>query len=255
MKSLSNVVAGLIFSTVSSALWAQDWNYGIGTGIGAMKVDGDSGFDTRILGPIAFDASLDTDEIKELMKTAFGIGGYANRGNLTITYAVAQLELDDDVKASLPAGAGDLDINFKTLAASLDVEYKFAQSGNHSYGIVAGLRYAKQEYDVDFSIDGTLTYSGEVDDNWTDFVFGFTHAVPLSDTVSWSSRIDIGTGDTEGTTHFNTGINWRFSNSFSARFYATVMDVDYENGNPGDADFFFYDATETQAGVTLLYNF
>ena len=255
MKISSNAMAGLAFCVVSSAAWAQDWNYGIGTGIGAMQVDGDSGFATRLLGPIAFDASLDTDEIKELMKSAFAIGGYANKGKLTITYAVAQLEIDDDVKAALSAGEGDLDINFKTLAASLEAQYQFAQNGNHSFGVLAGLRYTKQEYDVDFTIDETPIYSGKVDDNWTDFVFGFTHAVPLSDTVSWSSRIDIGVGDTEGTTHFDTGINWRFSNSFSARFFAAVMDVDYENGNPGDADFFFYDATETQVGVTLMYNF
>ena len=255
MKSLSKVLAGLIFATVSSASWAQDWNYGIGTGIGVLQVDGDSGFDTRLFGPIAFDASLDTDEIAELMKSAFGIGGYASRGNLTITYAVAQLELDDDVKGALPAGEGDLDINFKTLAASLEAQYQFAQSGNHSFGVLAGLRYTKQEYDVDFSIGGTATYSGKVDDNWTDFVFGLTHAVPLSDTAVWSSRIDIGVGDTEGTTHFDTGVNWRFSNAFSARFFAAVMNVDYDNGNPGDADYFFYDATETQVGVTLMYNF
>ena len=143
MKILCKLVAASVLFLTSTALWAQDWNYGIGTGLGVLDVDGDSGFATRLLGPVAFDASLDSDEIRELMKSAAAIGGYANRGKLTITYGIAQIELDDDVKATLVSTPGDLDINFKTLAANLEAEYVFAQSGNHRFGILGGVRYTK----------------------------------------------------------------------------------------------------------------
>ncbi len=255
MKELIRTLAVVILTIAPTSLMAQDWSYGIGTGLGAINVDGDSGFHTLLLGPIEFDASMDSDEITEVLKSAFAIGGYAKKDKLTISYAVSFLELDDGVSVELSPGTGDLDINFKTFFASVTVSYQIAQSGKHSFGILGGVRFSKQEYEVDFEIGTTPIFSRGVDDNWTDFVFGFTHAYQISNSLVWNSILDIGEGDTEGTTHIDTGINWQFSDSFSARFFASILDVDYQNGDPGDSDFYFYDAKETQVGVSLMYNF
>ncbi len=104
-------------------------------------------------------------------------------------------------------------------------------------------------------MNGTEVASGKVDESWTDLLFGLTHAYALSDTVAWTSRVDYGVMGSEGTLFVDTGITWRFRDAWSARFYASSLAHDYEEGDPGDSDYYVYDVDEFGAGISILYHF
>ncbi len=108
MKTLSAFISAVALSLASSSLLAQDWSYGIGTGLGGLSYDGDVGFATAS-GPVTFDLDLDTDDTRELLKSGIGFGGYAKKDKLTISYALGKLEFDDRASDIGVDGLGQLD--------------------------------------------------------------------------------------------------------------------------------------------------
>lgn len=255
MHLLRKSIYGMCFLLAASAVPAQDWEFGIGTGFYGLNFDGDGGFNTVLSGPIVYEVDLDSSDTQDLLESAFGLGGYARNGRWTITWNFGQLELEDDVPAVVGGTLGNLDATFTKTDAKLALEYQFAQLGEHRWGILGGFRYTKHEWEGDFDVAGVPTASGKLDENWTDFIVGITHAYPLSQSFIWSSRLDYGGGDSEGTVFFDTGLTWRFADSWTARLYGSITQHDFEEGDIGDPDFFFYDTDEFGAGISILYHF
>jgi hypothetical protein len=92
-------------------------------------------------------------------------------------------------------------------------------------------------------------------DDWTDVLVGLTHSTPPSSTLTWRNRFDVGFGGSEGTYHFNTGLDWKFAQSWSANFFGDYIQHDYENSSPGSADWYVYDVAEYGLGVNVMYHF
>ena len=68
------IVAALTMVVVSPAVAQDKWQFGIGTGFLGLNIDGDEGFTTS-LGPVDLDVSLDSDEVREFIESAVGLGG------------------------------------------------------------------------------------------------------------------------------------------------------------------------------------
>ncbi len=257
MKTLNILITGMALFLFSSSLVAQDWSYGIGTGFAGLGYDGDIGFGTAF-GPIRSDIDLDADDTRDLIKSGFGFGGYARKENLTIIYALGTMEWDDRASGLGDEGLGQLDINYETVAAKLMFDYTFSRSGNHAWGIRTGVQYTSQEYEIDYVYNGATigpsAFTFKPDDSWVDWVLGLNYSYSLSNNAVWSTSIEAGWGDTEGSSLIDTGISWLFDNSWSIRLYANVANVDYDSGNPGDADWYLYDVEETKFGFSFMYN-
>lgn len=237
------------------ALSNDEWRFGVGTGIGALEVDGDAGFNTRLLGPVEFDASLEPDEVQDYLDSAFSLGLVATKGDLAFSFSLANLELADDVSAKRGANRGTADIEFKTQVVELTGEYTFARFDKHSFGAVAGARFTKQEYGTDLFLDNAEVFSGSVDDDWTDALLGASYTYAFSPTFFWSNQLMYGFGGSEGTSQFNTGLSKIFGTSWLFRLALDYKDIEYEEGDRGDSDWFYYDATETTLGLSVLYLF
>ena len=246
------LAATLAFSSTASA---EDWTFGIGTGIASLDVDGVGGFNTELFGPVEFDASMKPDEIREYTESAFGFGGFAKKGDLTITYSLGQIELQEDVSAERGGNTGKFDITFTTAGAEVLAQYTFSKSGTTGWAAIGGLRYTSQEYEGEMTINGTQIFDSTIDDEWADAVIGLGHTYVISPTTSWSSQIDVSSGDSEGTRHLNTGINWIYNENWVFRGSVDVKDIEFQEGEPGDTDFFLYDADETNVGASFLYVF
>jgi hypothetical protein len=95
----------------------------------------------------------------------------------------------------------------------------------------------------------------DVDHDWTDVPVGLTHGTQLSETWTWSNRLDGGFGGSEGTCLFNSSANWRFAKSWVLGFYGQITSIEYENDDPGDPDWYLYDADEFGLGFNVLYTF
>jgi len=258
MRTIIKVASGLLLaSTISTVQAKQDsWSFGIGTGLQSLTVDGDGGFDTKLAGPLAFDASLDADEVRELVSSGFGFGGFAKKGKLSILYSLGQLELEDDSKATLAGLSGKAEVTFTVTAAEVLAVYSIAHAGKHGFGILGGIRYLQQEYETDLSItdqSNSVSYKGSIEEEWTDVVIGMTHTLPISKQWIWGSQLDYGVGGSEGTLHVSTGISYVINQSWITRFGANYIDHDFENGDEGDGDWFFYDASESAVALSFLY--
>jgi len=245
---MMKAVAMLIFVFLSTGTWAEEWKFGIGTGIFFLNIDGDGGFNTG-KGSVDFDASMDSDEMRDYIDSAFGLGGYAKKGPWTILYSFGQMELEDDVSGMVGPTSVNVDIKFTGGAAELAAVYDFASSGDHTFGVLFGLVHTWQEYDVEVS---SINFKGDVDESWTDFIVGLTHSYMINPKMIWSSRVDAGT---EGRLFVNAGVTWLCSDRWATRLYASSLKVDFEEGHRGDKDWYLYDATENGAGLSLTYMF
>jgi hypothetical protein len=257
-KKLHALTTGLYITLLTASASADEWQFSIGTGIYFLNTSGDGGFHVDDLDiPVKFSTDLDSDEVSELLESAFGVGGYAKKGNLTIGYRFSYLELEDSVSAKLldGSGRGTLKGTFESTGAGIDVGYPIMNLGRNVIGALVGVRYTEQEYDLNYTDDSGTVFRGTIDDSWTDLVLGLTHALPLTPKLVWSSVADIAFGDTDGTYHFDTGLLWKITPSFSARAYGSFISYDYENGSPGDSDWYLYDTDEYGLGITVLYNF
>lgn len=254
MKSLSKFVVFLCCVFTSSFALAENWQFGLGTGLYGLAINGDAGFNTDA-GPIEFNADLNSEEVRDLMDSAFGFGGYAKKDNILITYSYGQIELEDRVSAVLNESRGQLDIEYKDTGAELALDYQFAKEGKGTFGVLVGVRYTKLEYTIELEIDGQPTRAGKVDDDWTDLLLGISHIYPLSRRFIWNTRADVGFGGSDGTFSLNTGISWRFSKSMTARLYGSIISHNYENDNFGDENWFYYEANKYGLGLSFLYHF
>lgn len=223
------LIAALCLFSANISLAAEDgWHFGLGTGMLALGIEGDTGFTTGA-GAIKTKVDLNADEVSDLLDSAIGFGGFAAHGKYTILFSYSAIELDGGVSGSLDGGAPfSASLNLEVTQASVAVSYLFAQTGKHAWGALFGLRYTDHKYDINFSIADMATRL-KIDQDWTDIVVGMTHAYPLSDRFAWKSRVDYGFGGSEGTLFANTGISWRINHRFTTTLYAQITAIDFEN--------------------------
>jgi hypothetical protein len=234
-----------------AAVAGEDWKFGAGTGFFGLNIDGDGGVAT-VAGPLEFDASMDFDEIKEVLESAFGVGGFAAKGKWTITYNVQRMELEDTVSGVVLATPASATLTFTGTGAEGTVSYRFAVTGKTAWSLLTGLRYTKHDYDLNITVGAAAPFFRGVDHDWTDFLIGLKHATQLSDKWSWSSRLDGGFGGSEGTFFFNTGFNRTFGKRWMFNIFGQITAVDFEEDSINSSDWYLYDADEFGLGANVL---
>jgi len=232
-----------------------EWNFGIGTGVSQLNIEGDQGFNTQIAGPVVFPVDMDPDDVSDLMESAFGFGGYATNGTWVIQYSLVNLALEGQAFQTVADTTVGARLGFDVTGAEVAFGYPIVQGESGVLRVIFGVRYLEHDLSADLSV-GANTASRGVDYDWTDVLVGLTADVPLGDDGkwSWNARLDASGGDSEGTTLFNTGLTRRFGETWSAGISVTSQDLDLENGVPGDSDFYLYDADETSLGINFLYH-
>jgi hypothetical protein len=262
VSSAVMLAAALTIALAPNAVAQDEWKFGIGTGFFGLNVDGDAGFSTlRDFGPVPagtpvlLDASLDSDEVRELMESAFGLGGFAAKGKWMIHFSGGQLELEDDLRGTTRTGAPvAASATFTASGAEVTAAYRFAMTGKHAWSVLGGARFIKHEYDLGLTIGGT-TLSRDIDQNWTDVLVGITHGTRIADKWTWGNELNGGFGGSEGTYFFKTSFNWQVAKSWALGFYGQITSIEFENDDPGDPDYYLYDADEFGLGFNVLYTF
>jgi hypothetical protein len=247
------VFLGLWIILAGNPAYAE-WNFGIGTGLSRLSINGDLGWETKLAGPVKADVDLSPSDTSDLMESAFGFGGYAANGTWTINYSFLQLKLGDDGKASLPDGSKlKYDMDFEVTSAVMLVTRNIYKSKHLHLGLQGGLRYTKHELTTKLEFGGNKIKNNP-DNDWVDAVIGATLTVPITDKWSWNNVANAGYGGSDGTYYGSTGITWRFLKHWSATASGTYTAVDFEEGNKGDSDWYLYDVDETTYGITILFN-
>ena len=76
--------------------------------------------------------------------------------------------------------------------------------------------------------------------------------VGLAPRVGWSTRVDAGFGGSNGTYNIATSIGYTPLAWLTLSPNAYFMSIDYENGEPGDSDWYLYDANEFGWGLSFV---
>lgn len=242
---------------VSSAS-AQDWHFGIGTGLVRMNAQGDQGLNIAGVGPILADVDLDPDDFDDLIQTAIGFGGYATNGKWMVQYMFASIKMGGEPSGTLPDGSATFtsDLSFDVTTGHLTVGYTAYSQGKLSVQPFIGVRYLKHELGADVTVATAppTDISRSVDHNWTDVLVGTAINVALAPKVNWSTSFDAGFGGSNGTFKFATGISWRFWKYMSIGPTFSFMAIDFENGEIGDSDWYLYDANEFGWGASFMFH-
>ena len=257
MKCLLLLMPALLLINFNGLAHA-DWSFGIGTGIMRLNADGDMGFHTNIAGPVEAEVDLDPDDFDDLMESAFGLAGYATNGKWMIQYSFGKLKLEDNPSGVLPGGETmSSEFGFDITSGEFTVGYFFYRSPSIILGSHIGGRYTKHELDSDITIVSgleTTRLSKNIDEKWTDVLFGISADIPLAEKWTWNNRFNAGFGGSEGTYFGYTGITWRFLKNWSASLYGQYTAIEYENGSKGDPDWYLYDVNEFGLGISGLFH-
>ncbi len=249
-KNLSlALVSSLVLTALSASVQAQDWRYGIGTGPAALAVDGDMGFNTKAFGPIEISIDLDAEETSDIMESAFGFGGYASNGTWTISASFGTVTLEGKANNGVTQVVNDFEIT----TGELMVGYNVSRTESLSVDLLGGVRYLDHDLSLEIT-QGETKLKSDIENDWTDVLIGISFGVPLNSNWAWNTRFDAGFGGSEGTYSVNTGLVWRFRESWSATLYAQRQAIEFEEGRKGDSDWYHYDMDETTVGITILYN-
>jgi hypothetical protein len=239
----------------STTIAAEDWSFGIGTRLTYRAFTGDGGFHTKSHGPVEFNASMKPNEVQEITESAFGFDGFARKGDWKITYQVTHLELQDDISVERDEDIGDFDLSFTTESVEVLVNYAFSNFDKSTWGVIGGVRYISQEYADEVFVNGMQIFDDSAKEDWTDAVIGLSYDYAYSPTTTWTSEVDVSFGGSEGSYRLISGVNWYFSEHWLLRSFLDLRKVEFRQGDPGDSDFFMYDADEIKFGLNLLYLF
>lgn len=239
--ALSAAITGLSFAPASHAQ-SDDWRFGIGTGLSSLALDGDIGFAGENGGQVE-GIDLDNGDTADMFESAFGFAAFANKGAWKINIGYATLTLEDSEST--------FDAKWDKAKAHLEVEYNFAVTGNHRWGVVGGVQMTDHDWDL---TDKTTGYKASPDEDWTDAVIGLTHNVPIAKNWSWSNRVDYGFGDSEGSFGAKTAVNWKPFEHWVFNGSLAYYSVEFGDKDDIDkSDFYYYDVDETVIGLGFMY--
>ena len=257
MKHSAMLLVALASGAAASTASADDWRHGIGTALFGLNVQGDTGFGTQLLGPVQSEIDLSSSDISDYAKSAFGLAGFSTNGTWTINYGAKGMELEDESAGTTAGGVPvTSSFNFEATGADLSAAYRFAGDDRSSWSVLGGLSYTKHDYEVGLSAGAQSTLR-QVDNDWTDVVVGLIYRLGISDNSSWTTRLDAGFGGSEGTYHLSTGVFWGLGakQQWLLGLYGDFKAVEFENGSPGDADWYLYDVDEFGPGFAFSYVF
>jgi hypothetical protein len=233
---------------------ASQWKFGLGTGLFGLNLDGTQGLHLiQINTPVEFDVDLSASDVRDIIDTALGFGGYATNGTWLIDYSIQYLKLEDGESYS-GGPLSRFDLEFESSGLEIMVGYPVLKRPNLLVRVHGGIRYTSHEMTSSLVYNG-ITYPRDLDHDWVDGVIGVSAQVPLGRTVSWDSRLNAGYGGSEGTYQALTGLTWRFHKNWSTNIFGKYTAVEFENGTRGNADWYLYDVDEYGLGLGILFHF
>lgn len=230
-KQLTAIAAASLLASIANA----EWNYGIGSGIGASSYDGD----LKISGLGTLDVEYDQDDFE----SGIGAAGFATDGTWVFNLSGSSVEYESKDSIS---GQASTKNTFERTFAEFTVGYVAYQQDAITLTPYLGINYTNHDWEFKSSTD-----KADLEDSWIDAVFGLKFAYKINDEWTWNNSANYSAGDSEGCFGVKTGVSWEF-----AEHWVAGANVGYESeeleGTDGGQDF-DYDTDVTTFGLTIAY--
>jgi len=137
------------------------------------------------------------------------------------------------------------------------VAYPIYNAGNLKLSVLGGVSYTAHDLSIKVYPAANKDNSAKVnyDNGWLDVEAGLSADVKLAPKWNWSSTVKTSFGQSEGTYSLSTGINWTFANNWTTGLSYAYSDVEFQENDSNDADYYNYDMEETVISLSLLYHF
>ncbi len=260
LRRVPPVALALALLTPTTALTQQggEWVFGIGTGPQLLNAEGDVGF-TSARGAERGSINLSPGDFNDLMESAFGFHSFAARGKWRLQLIYGNLALEDETEVSV-RGLPPLRTTFQQDVefGEFTVGYEVANLRGNRFGVLAGVRTTRHDYSLETAPPANSTAGAlrrSLDDDWTDALVGLTHVLALSEKISLRSSAAAGFGGSDSYWFVRSVLGWQFARSWKAGLSFEYRGIDYENGDPGDSDWYLYDVNEFGPGLIITYVF
>lgn len=230
-KQLTAIAAASLLASIANA----EWNYGIGSGIGASSYDGD----LKSSGVGTLDVEYDQDDFE----SGIGAAGFATDGTWVFNLSGSSVEYESKDSIS---GQASTKNTFERTFAEFTVGYVAYQKDAITLTPYLGINYTNHDWEFKSSTD-----KADLEDSWIDAVFGLKFAYKINDEWTWNNSANYSAGDSEGCFGVKTGVSWKFAEHWVAGANVGYESEEFE-GTDGGQDF-DYDTDVTTFGLTIAY--
>ena len=223
----------------ASTAWSQGaedpdrWKFEITPYLFASSLNGTVG-----LRGVEADVDMPFEDIFERLDKALMLFGTAEKGNWIYVFDGMYIKLEDEAASSWtgPLGntnTGQLKVNLKEELYSFSAGRNLLAQGPAKLHLMGVARYTNIEPQLSLSVttggsllpSGARTVSGSYD--WWDAAIGLRFVTPFAEKWDFQAYGDVGAGGSDLSYQFLAGVNWRFGNTFSAKFGYRYLRQDY----------------------------
>lgn len=245
------VIFGILAAGLTAPAEAEDWSFSVEPYLLGANIEGDSGLGRVTGAPVDLDFSTILENLE--MAAMLHFEAHSNNGwGLIVDYGF--MDLSDDVFGSR-GGVVDARVRQGILEGLL-----VRRSGNQTSGFeyFAGIRW--WDNDVDVVIDPAVLpgdITRKVDASWIDLVVGARWTRNIN--AYWVAKIkgDIGGFGVEADSTSSLSISaiYEFSERYALDLQYKAMWVDFEDGSPGQPNYFSYDTVTHGPIIGFQFNF
>ena len=234
-KQLTAIAAASLLASIANA----EWNYGIGSGIAASSYDGSlKNSDFGIDGDVEYD--------QDDFESGIGAAAFATDGTWVFNLRGSAVEYESkDTAGGAPFRTTN---NFERTFAEFTVGYVAYQEDAITLTPYIGINYTKHEWEFK---GGGLKIN--LEDNWTDAVFGLKFDYKINDEWTWNNSANYSAGDSEGCFGVKTGASWKFAEHWVAGAYVGYESDEFDGSDSVIGTDVDYDTDVTTFGLTIAY--
>jgi hypothetical protein len=246
----------------SASSYAEGWDHEIGTYLLTINIDADTGVNTPG-GTVETAIDMDFGDVTDNLSLIGVIYYQASNGPWTIDVDLthAELEMDDSMSLPVPPPIGpataEIEVDMTIDEKEVYGGYRFYQDEDSEVQFIFGARYYKHDIDVDVEA-GPVGFSPSIGSSWTDPILGFRYRQKINDKWRWLARADLGgfglSSSSDSAYKIELGAFYEIDESWRVGLGFRYLDIDYEDGDTTDSDYYAFDGSEYGLITGVLYH-
>ena len=241
MRHLTSTLCVLVLSCAGFAAFSHaadgGWQFEITPYLMAAGLDGTVGAQG-----VTAEMDVSFSDIWDNLDAGFMGLFTARRGPWMFGLEAVYMKIEDEAAKSVtgPFGqvtaSGALNVTSSLYVYQASVGFRVLDNAV-KIDLIGGVRYTSLDLDLRTQrvTDPRIVFPGGTTtavglESWTDLVAGASAVVPMNDQWDLVGYADIGAGGSNLTYQVIAGANWKFSDTFSAKFGYRVLAWDYEDG-------------------------